>query len=246
MNDSFGAGGFNATAAGGAESESKSEGVLPLVIKQILKSPDSGITMFGHHYTMITIVAIVRKVEYASTNVTYQLEDHTGRINAHYWVDDNAPNSTPTVVPNSYARVVGSVRNQDGSKVIMIFKIDQVNSPNECTTHLLEVLHARYKLEEQYKRKVELGANTNANAASNGGFMETDSVGASLGLNGKQLAVYKAIKSHVSAIGIDRKELQDKFSHINSSEMATIMDELIGEGMIYSTIDGDHFLCVDA
>ncbi|XP_058058890.1 replication protein A 32 kDa subunit isoform X2 [Anopheles bellator] len=200
--------------------------------------------MFGNHYTMITIVAIVRKVEYASTNVTYELEDHTGRINAHYWLDDNTPNSTPSVVPHSYARVVGSVRNQDGTKVIMIFKIDQVNSPNECTTHLLEVMHARYKLEEQHKRKAELGITTNA--TSSGGFMETDSVGASLGLNGKQLAVYKAIKSHVSAIGIDRKELQNKFSHINSAEMATIMDELIGEGMIYSTVDGDHFLCVDA
>ena len=209
-----GAGGFNATAGGGgAGNENKAEGVLPLVIEQVLESSDGGISLFGHQYAMITLVAIIRNVDYSSTKVTYQLEDHTGtygaagsrvgntdtprdvhawfplsnagRIDAHLWIEDDGVTSTPSIVPQSYARVVGSVRNQGGSKSIMIFKIDQINSPNEVTTHLLEVLHARYKGEENSKRKVEGGFDTNANATSNGGFMESDSVGASLGLNGK-------------------------------------------------------------
>ncbi|EAA12428.4 replication protein A 32 kDa subunit [Anopheles arabiensis] len=247
MNDSFGAGGFNATAGGGgAGNENKAEGVLPLVIEQVLESSDGGISLFGHQYAMITLVAIIRNVDYSSTKVTYQLEDHTGRIDAHLWIEDDGVTSTPSIVPQSYARVVGSVRNQGGSKSIMIFKIDQINSPNEVTTHLLEVLHARYKGEENSKRKVEGGFDTNANATSNGGFMESDSVGASLGLNGKQLAVYKAIKSHVSDIGISRKELQAKFSHISPSEMQSIIDHMGQEGMIYTTVDTDHFFCVDA
>uniref|UniRef100_A0A182SQG5 Replication protein A C-terminal domain-containing protein n=1 Tax=Anopheles maculatus TaxID=74869 RepID=A0A182SQG5_9DIPT len=250
MNDSFGAGGFNTTTTGGAGSESKAEGVLPLVIQQVLESSESGMTLFGQQYAMITLVAIIRNVEYSSTKITYQLEDHTGmypppgggcyalgltigqhchispriipitgQIDAHFWIEEDGATSTPSIVPQSYARVVGSVRNQGGSKAIMIFKIDQIDSPNEVTTHLLEVLHSRYKGEENSKRKTEPGLDTNANAASNGGFMESDSVGASLGLNGKQLAVYKVIKSHVSDIGISRKELQAKFTHINPSEM---------------------------
>ncbi|XP_053666930.1 replication protein A 32 kDa subunit [Anopheles marshallii] len=244
MNDSFGAGGFNTTTSGG--SENKAEGVLPLVIQQVLESADDGITLFGHQYAMITVVAITRNVEYSSTKVTYQLEDHTGQIDAHFWLEDDGAANTPNIAPHSYARVVGSVRNQGGSKAIMIFKIDQVNSPNEVTTHLLEVLHSRYKGEENSKRKTEPGFDTNANATSNGGFMESDSVGASLGLNGKQLAVYKAIKSHVSDIGISRKELQAKFSHINPSEMQSIIDHMGNEGMIYTTVDTEHFFCVDA
>uniref|UniRef100_A0A182MVC7 Replication protein A C-terminal domain-containing protein n=1 Tax=Anopheles culicifacies TaxID=139723 RepID=A0A182MVC7_9DIPT len=242
----LGAGGFNATASGG--SENKAEGVLPLVIQQVLESMDGGISLFGQQYGMITLVAIIRNVDYSSTKVTYQLEDHTGmyrdgsnesvkdrslipfrltldagQIDAHFWLEEDNATSTPSIVPQSYARVVGSVRNQGGSKAIMIFKIDQISSPNEVTTHLLEVLHARYKGEENSKRKTENGFDTNANATSNGGFMESDSVGASLGLNGKQLAVYKAIKSHVSDIGISRKELHAKFTHINPSEMQTVI-----------------------
>ncbi|XP_049282131.1 replication protein A 32 kDa subunit [Anopheles funestus] len=246
MNDSFGAGGFNTTTSGGAGSENKAEGVLPLVIQQVLESTDGGISLFGHQYAMITLVAIVRNVEYSSTKVTYQLEDHTGQIDAHFWLEEDGATSTPSVVPQSYARVVGSVRNQGGSKAIMIFKIDQINSPNEVTTHLLEVLHSRYKGEENNKRKAESNFDTNANATSNGGFMESDSVGASLGLNGKQLAVYKAIKSHVSDIGISRKELQAKFTHINPSEMQSIIEHMAQEGMIYTTVDTEHFFCVDA
>uniref|UniRef100_A0A182W6K4 Replication protein A C-terminal domain-containing protein n=1 Tax=Anopheles minimus TaxID=112268 RepID=A0A182W6K4_9DIPT len=246
MNDSFGAGGFNSTTSGGVGSENKAEGVLPLVIQQVLESTDGGISLFGQQYAMITLVAIIRNVDYSSTKVTYQLEDHTGQIDAHFWLEEDGATSTPSVVPQSYARVVGSVRNQGGSKAIMIFKIDQINSPNEVTTHLLEVLHARYKGEENSKRKTEHGFDTNANATSNGGFMESDSVGASLGLNGKQLAVYKAIKSHVSDIGISRKELQAKFTHINASEMQSIIDHMGQEGMIYTTVDTDHFFCVDA
>uniref|UniRef100_A0A182IPM5 Replication protein A C-terminal domain-containing protein n=1 Tax=Anopheles atroparvus TaxID=41427 RepID=A0A182IPM5_ANOAO len=241
-----GAGGFNATSAGGAGSENKAEGVLPLVIQQVLDSSEGGISMFGNQYAMITLVAIVRNVDYSSTKVTYQLEDHTGRIDAHFWLEEDGAVNTPSIVPHSYARVVGSVRNQGGTKAIMIFKIDQVSSPNDVTTHLLEVLHSRYKSEENSKRKVESSIDSNSNATSNGGFMETDSVGASLGLNGKQLAVYKAIKSHVSDIGISRKELQAKFNHINASEMQNITDFMTQEGMIYTTVDADHFLCVDA
>ncbi|XP_053674856.1 replication protein A 32 kDa subunit-like [Anopheles nili] len=244
MNDSFGAGGFNTSAAGGGEN--KAEGVLPLVIQQVLDSTDGGITLFGHQYTMITLVAIVRNVEYSSTKATYQLEDHTGQIDGHLWIDEEGVSSAPSIVPQSYARVVGSLRNHGGAKSIMIFKIDQLSSPNDVTTHLLEVLHARYKGEEYIKRKAEGTFDTNANANSNGGFMETDSVGASMGLTGKQLAVYKAIKSHVSDIGISRKELQAKFNHISPSEMQNIIEGMNQEGIIYATIDSEHFFCVEA
>uniref|UniRef100_A0A182Q4Y9 Replication protein A C-terminal domain-containing protein n=1 Tax=Anopheles farauti TaxID=69004 RepID=A0A182Q4Y9_9DIPT len=246
MNDSFGAGGFNATANGGGGSENKAEGVLPLVIHQVLESSDSGITLFGQQYAMITLVAIIRKVDYSSTKVTYQLEDHTGQIDAHFWLEEDGATNTPSIVPQSYARIVGSVRNQGGSKAIMIFKIDQVNSPNEMTTHLLEVLHARYKGEENSKRKPDAGVDANDNTTSNGGFMETASAGSSVGLKGKELAVYNAIKSYVSDIGISRKELQAKFGHISPSELQNIIEYMCNEGMVYTTVDTEHFFCVDA
>ncbi|XP_055602092.1 replication protein A 32 kDa subunit [Uranotaenia lowii] len=253
MNDSFGAGGFSANAgAGGAAQENKAEGVLPLTVCQILDSSEAGIQLFGIQYSMVTFVAIVRNIDHSSTKITYRLEDHTGQIDAHLWLEEGDTMNVPGIVAHGYARVVGSVRNQGGSKAVMIFKIDQVNSPNEVTTHLLEVLNARFKGEEYSKSsgaggsggEYSSGAGGDKANASSGGFMESD--GNSMGLTGKQLVVYKAIKSHISDIGISRQELQKKFSHISASEMQSITDYMTQEGIVYTSVDSDHFLCVDS
>lgn len=172
---------------------------------------------------MVTFVAIVRNIDHSSTKITYSLEDHTGQVDAHLWLEEGDTMQAPGIVAHMYARVVGSVRNQGGSKAVMIFKIDQVSSPNEVTTHLLEVLNARYKGEEYSKGGGGGGGSEMSGSAgekpsaSSGGFMETD--GNTMGLTGKNLAVYKAIKSHISDIGISRQELQKKFAHINATEM---------------------------
>lgn len=247
MNDSFGAGGFSANATGGgAAQENKAEGVLPLTIRQILESSESGVQLFGIHYSMVTFVAIVRSVDHSSTKITYGLEDHTGQVDAHLWLEEGDTNSVPGMMTHSYARVFGSVRHQGGSKAVMIYKIEQVSSPNDVTTHLLEVLNARYKGEEYAKGGSAggSGGESEKNTASSGGFMETD--GNAMGLTGKQLIVYKAIKSHMSDIGISRQELQQKFPHISASEMQSITDYMTQEGIVYTSVDSDHFLCVDA
>lgn len=243
MNDSFGAGGFN-TTAGGASQENKAEGVLPLTIRQIQESSEDGMQLFGIHYSMVTFVAIVRSVDHSSTKITYRLEDHTGQVDAHLWLEEGDTKNTPGVAENGYARVVGSVRNQGGSKAVMIFKIDIVTSPNDVTTHLLEVLNARYKGEEYSKSGGGAGSSGTKDTASSGGFMETDNN--TMGLSGKNQVVYKAIKSHMSDIGISRQELQQKFPHISASEMQSITDYMTQEGLIYTSVDSDHFLCVDA
>lgn len=250
MNDSFGAGGFNATATGGGgKDENKAEGVLPLTLRHIQESSEAGIQLFGFQYSMVTFVAIVRHIDHSSTKVTYRLEDHTGQIDAHLWLEEGDTTNIPGILVNTYARVVGSVRNQGGSKAVMIFKICQVNSPNEVTTHLLEVLNARYK-GEAYAKSAGIGGGAREGGsgekgfASGGGFM--DSEANSMGLTGKQLVVYKAIKSHISDIGISRQELQAKFSHISSSEMQSITDYMTQEGIVYTSVDSDHFLCVDS
>lgn len=250
MNDSFGAGGFNANATGGgATQENKAEGVLPLTVGQILESSDNGVQLFGVHYSMVTFVAIVRNIDHSSTKITYRLEDQTGQVDAHLWLEEGDTMNVPGIVAHMYARVVGSVRNQGGTKAVMIFKIEQVNSPNEVTTHLLEVLNARYKGEEFAKGSGGGGgsgmtaASGETGSASGGGFMETD--GNAMGLSGKQLIVYKAIKSHVSDIGISRQELQQKFAHISAAEMQSITDYMTQEGIVYTSVDSDHFLCVD-
>ncbi|XP_055617251.1 replication protein A 32 kDa subunit [Toxorhynchites rutilus septentrionalis] len=248
MNDSFG-GGFNVTSTGGAAQENKAEGVLPLFIKHILtqRSEENSVELFGIQYSIVALVAIVRHIDHSSTKVTYQLEDHTGQIDAHLWLEENdGALHVPGIIAYGYVRVVGSVRNQGDGKAIMIFNIEQVKHPNEVTTHLLEVLNARYKSEEYAKGgKGSRMEGLETEELSSGGFMETDG-GNTLGLTGKQVVVYKAIKSNVSEKGITLQELQRKFAHISVSEIKSITDYMIQEGMIYTSVDPEHFICVDA
>lgn len=143
---------------------------------------------------------------------------------------------------NTYARVVGAVRQQGDAKSIMIYKIQPVSGINEVNTHYLEVVNARYQAEEYYR-----GANDATNVkmeVESTGYGDSQTAGTQ-GPTGKNLAIFKAIQA--SGIsnperGISRQELCKKFPHISESEMRTIIDGMSGEGHIYSTIDSDHFV----
>lgn len=200
------------------------QGIVPLVIKQIVKSPDN-FNLFGMSFGMVTIVGIVRNVEHSSTKITVTLEDHTGQIDAHLWLEDGDVGNMPSLLLNTYARVFGSVRNQGGKKALMIFKIEHLSSINELTTHLLEVLNARFMAEDFSKSAGggSTGPNTyqpssnNFNGNSQFGGAATD--GSNLGLTGKQLMIYKAVKEHKEEQGISKQDLHKKFSHIPLSEL---------------------------
>ncbi|XP_031619861.1 replication protein A 32 kDa subunit [Contarinia nasturtii] len=255
MDESFGAGGFDATQVGGSgvQNDQKAEGVVPLVIQQIKKAADS-FQMYGMSFGMVTIVGIVRNIEHSSTKITYTIEDHTGQIDAHYWLDGDseADSKAPSILLNTYVRIFGSVRNQGGAKVLMVFNIDALSSINELTTHLLEVLNARYMAEDFAKMAGVGGSGGGYNAGyqpQTNSFNNNFGGGASdnsLGLTGKQLMLYKAVKEYKDDLtGISKQELHKKFNHIPMNELENIMENMTTEGHIYTSIDSEHWLPTD-
>ncbi|XP_034471795.1 replication protein A 32 kDa subunit [Drosophila innubila] len=240
MNDSFGD--FNATqtATAGATKDASGEGIISLLVKQILESPEGNFKMFDVTYALVCAVGIVRNIETSSTKITYSLEDHSGRIDAHYWLEEGDAINAPDVMINNYVKIYGSVRSQAGQRVLMVFKLLNVLDPNEVCTHMLEAMHSRYKAEEYHVK----GDSTSTNAAGMSSNVTSSQGNAMVaGLDSKQLAVFQAIKSKQSEEGIHRSELKSKFSHISASEMNNILDFMISEGHIYSSIDADHFIC---
>lgn len=216
-----------------------------MVIQQILNSSPDGVKIFNFNYGIVKVVAILRHIEVTSTRIIYKLEDHTGCIDAHLWLEDgsNEPQD-PKIKSNKYVSVFGSVRNQGGTKAIMAFKISPVDSPNAVNTHLLEVLNTRYSAEE-FSRK-----SNGLDAGAGGGFGDdgmTSGGGNSdnCGLTGKSLQVYKLIKENRSAEGISLNELQKKLPKFNNQEITEITDNMVLEGHIYTSIDSEHFLSTD-
>lgn len=217
-------GNFNSSQTGTAPQEAKAEGMCPVLVKQLDMSAEGTFQMWGMSFGMVTLVAIVRGIETSSTKITYTLEDFTGRVDAHYWLEEGASFNNPDVMEGAYARVYGSVKTTGGKKTVMIFKLHAVNDPNEVNTHILEVLTARYKAEE-YSRNggsAPIGEGSgftdfslNKNASGDG-----SDTAARLGVDGKHAAVFNAISAEATEEGMHRDRIEKKFSHISKSELA--------------------------
>lgn len=177
-------------------------------------------------FGMVSVVGIVRNVDHSSTKITATIEDHTGQIDAHLWLEDGDMGNMPPLLINTYARVYGSIRNQGGTKALMIFKIEPLSSIGELTTHLLEVLNARF-MAEDFAKNAGSGSgygafNSTSNyqsTSNNFNNGNTTSDGGNLGLTGKQLMVYKAVKDNKEDQGISKQELHKKFTHIPLAEL---------------------------
>lgn len=214
-----------------------------MVIKQILDCPDSGLRLYDMVFGTVQLVAIVRNIDYTTTKITYLLEDHTGQIEAHTWLEEGDASKSAQIVVNTYATVFGSVRNQGGTKTLIIFKIEPVKSPNVITTHLLDVLNVRFSA-EQYatKKTTEVDAQFQMDTAPPANTVEGQHP---LGLTGKPLVIYQAVQKNTSESGISFEELERKFSHIPTKELREIVEMMTQEGMCYTSIDANHFKSSD-
>lgn len=196
--------------------------MCPVVVKQLEMSEEGNFQMWGMTFGMVTMVAIVRSIETSSTKITYTLEDFTGRIDAHYWLEEGTSLNNPDVMEGAYARVTGTVKTTGGKKNIMIFKMLAVNDPNEVNTHILEVLSARYKAEEY-------GKHGGSSIGEGSGFtdfslnkinVDGGDTASRLGLDGKHALVFNAVHADTSEEGMSRDRLETKFHHISKSELA--------------------------
>lgn len=154
--------------------------------------------------------------------------------------EGDAPSETGIMI-NTYARVIGAVRQQGDVKSIMIYKIHPVKSVNEVNTHLIEVVNSRYQAEEYHKGG---SGNEGLKMEVEGGYADTHSSNQS-GPQGKSLLIVNAIKISGEMNlerGVSIDELKQKFSQITMNELTGILEKLISDGHIYSTIDSKHFL----
>ncbi|KAF5280063.1 hypothetical protein FQR65_LT15100 [Abscondita terminalis] len=202
----------------------------------------------------LTIVAILKEYEVQSTKATYELEDHTGRIKAILWLenDNDATPQLPLVKEGCYLRIFGSLRIQDGQKLLMVLRMNSVENPNEITSHLLDVIDVRLQAEALSKgdgllakiKKNNPGAELANSMSFMGENMDTSSNNSSL--TKMQEKVYNILRGDRSAQGVHRSVVCKEFPVNMHREVDATLEFLIGEGHVYSTIDNDHFKVTDS
>ncbi|KAI0256801.1 hypothetical protein BJV78DRAFT_309627 [Lactifluus subvellereus] len=197
----------------------------------------------------VTLVAHVASVQKQTTNNLYTLVDGTGRVEARHWSDSLSQDGGERqndVVPNSFARVTGTIKTYGSKKYINATHIRPIRDAHEPFFHMLEVMTVQLIFDR--------GPPGSPTAKT-------------LGASGKpSLSAYSAAQGHQS-------EVQDQYSHLqpvprsivqfmlnqpqtregvhvgaivkaigaDAESIEQALERLMDEGTIFSTIDEAHF-----
>ena len=206
----------------------------------------------GRSLHMIKIVGAVREADLRSTNLFVQLEDGTGLTQVKVWMNEGEDPSAISQLrqeacrEHSYIRVIGQVKDFDGSRQIVANDIRPVTDSNEITYHFLEVANSYEKMKKMQSGQASgMGFGIGSMASGGppqGGGIKAAGQGMDAG-NALNDEVINVIRSLHSESGAHVNDVVSQVSQKGFSEMdiRNAVTFLSNEGHIYSTIDEDHY-----
>ncbi|RZB94443.1 replication protein A2, partial [Asbolus verrucosus] len=222
----------------------RTQSVVPLVACQINKCEDEEFKLFGMQSPIANLVGILRNFEVQSTKATCNIEDHTGSIKAIMWLetDNDSVVTIPPVKEGHYVKVFGSVRNQDGEKILMILKMFPIDDCNVITNHLLQAIHARLAIEKLMQGQVSV----KQPIASTSSMSDMGATAASAtGLSKIQDQIFRILQPVKDNVGVSRDAIMKNFAPSQLREVNDALEFLLNEGHAYTTINNDHFKATD-
>ncbi|KXJ92183.1 hypothetical protein Micbo1qcDRAFT_134259 [Microdochium bolleyi] len=247
-----GGGGFvYGGSQGGSQGGQKNfadESLRPVTIKQIIdaeqSSPEDPFRIDGQEITQVTFVGMVRSISPQTTNITYKIDDGTGVIEVKQWLDSDKQdeNSSKADTPlDSYVRVWGRVRNFN-RRHIGAHVIKPVTDFNEVNYHLLEATYVHL-----FFTKGGLPSGGAANGAGSGDGMFVDNDGGNSGganLTGMSPNARKMFQWLQNAEGGNEGvnlHVIAQGARMSVPDVMAASEELIGPGLIYTTVDDETF-----
>ncbi len=205
----------------------------------------------GVPITQVTIVGQVRAVNPQATNINYKIADGTGEIDVKKWIDsEKAGDADPQFALDSYVRILGRLKSFSGKKHVGANFMRAVDDFNEVNYHLMEATYVHLYFT---KGPVAAGANGANGADAGGDSMFVDSYGAGGGGGNAKLsscsrsaqAMYSFLANapggnegvHLNAIATGAK--------MQVRDVAAAADELLGQGLVYTTIDDETWAILD-
>ncbi|PVF94860.1 replication protein A, subunit RPA32 [Serendipita vermifera] len=265
-----GGGGFmssasQATPGGAGGGKTNNHSLRPVNIAQVhmaeqASHTDGEYTIEGHPVTMITLVAQVRALKAQTTSDVYFMHDGSGEVEARHWIegrteDDMDTDRDDSAVLSHYVRIIGTIRTYQGKRHINASLVRVLDDPMEAFFHFNEVMAVTMF----YKHGPPSGAG-GAPATSSAYYQAgrtTTGVDPSLAHLGRlEQGIARYFKEnpsppdgyHVKVIIKAVKELvAEQCRATGDAEgqvFATAIDVLTTEGVLYSTLDEQHYaLC---
>ena len=226
----------------------------PVTVKQILDAsqpyPEAPFQIDSADVANVLFMGQVRNISSQSTNVTYKIDDGTGEIEVKKWIDSSTADNMDTddgkapgdgkseLELNGYARVFGSIKSFGNKRYIGAHSVRPLTKLDELHCHLLEATAVHL-----FFTRGPPGGAAPGNAAAGDAVMGgADDYGT--GQN-KALAsmspvakkIYNLLKTEPQDdIGLHLQVIASKLN-MPATEISKGGDELLGAGVIFSTMD---------
>ncbi|XP_041997334.1 replication protein A 32 kDa subunit A-like isoform X2 [Salvia splendens] len=264
-NAAFSGGGFmpsQATPTADPSSPAKNreaQGLLSLTVKQIrgaFQASDDKANFLadGVDVNSVKLVGLLFEKTERVTDVSFVLDDGTGRIDCHRWVQEALDTKEMELLSNgTYVKIHGHLKGFHGVKQLVVYSVRGITDYNEIPNHFAECIYVhsyntRARIQDAPQATGQL-PNPAVNTPSKG-YQPTSSNNSQFpvqpivdGMKGidKLVLNYMQLPSCIGKEnGVHRAEIA---KHLNVPEHKIIeaIASLDAEGLIYSTIDEFHF-----
>lgn len=220
----------------------------PVTIKQILQATqapgDDDFKIDGQDIGHLTIVGVVRNVVRTTTSVSIHIEDGTGGIDVRQW-SDRADDDNPLlqdIQNDAYIRVICDLKSFNNKRNVHGHSIRRIQDPNEIFYHLLEALYVHL----YFTKGPQLAHGTKPSDDNGITGTITDSVLdrtiAAQNLNPNQIKVMKVLHAeNFPSEGLPGRKIAELAGIGDYVQADNIMQSLLNEGTVFTTIDDDHF-----
>lgn len=227
--------------------------LVPVTIGMLLQaSQNNKVLLGGREPYQIKLVAAVNAVQKGSTSFNYTVEDGTGTIDVKEWLDEGnievSRMREEAAVEHQYVRIFGKLEEYDGKPQVVAHAIRKLANGNELTYHFLEVVYEgeRYKQSQQIVGSPSSFAMGNMNFAANGGMPMQASAPILNGGQGEDDGLVHDIKSFLAGrsdeVGGNIMEfIKQTRNKYRENDIRQKFEMLATEGLIYSTIDENHY-----
>jgi len=224
--------------------------LIPVTVGMLVNAAQNNKLLLDERETHhIKVVAAVTSVQMGSTSYSYTVEDGTGTIDVKEWLDEGnievSRMREEAAVEHQYVRIMGKLEEYDGKPQIVAHTVRKLPNGNELTYHFLEVVYEG----EKYKQSQQIvGSPTYAMGNMNfGGNIPIQSsrpiVNDGQGNGGGMVDEIKSFLAGSSDdVGGDMLEfIKRNKNKYNEYEIRQKFEMLATEGIIYSTVDENHF-----
>ncbi|KAK0390961.1 hypothetical protein NLU13_0463 [Sarocladium strictum] len=202
--------------------------------------------------TQITFVGQVRSVTAQPTNVTLKIDDGTGQIEVKKWIDaDKAGDDAEANFEiDSHVRVWGRLKSFSNKRHVGAHVIRPVTDPNEVNYHMLEADYVHLFFSKGPLGGAQNGADGDSMFVDGGAGYGADAGGA--GMNGKLSGCSPLARKMFQFMsntpggneGVNINIITSQ-TGMQVRDVLTASDELLGQGLIYTTVDDETWAILE-